>query len=209
GGDGTVYVAVGIRWMRWYSVIVPRALPHDVACDFAKEMSMMMESSYLQATPQRGTGVRDDLIGWLTSEEAARHGGFASAHAAASLQAIGQTLQEALGRPLSVPARVMIACYPGAGSRYVRHLDNDGAGDHTAHRAFTAILYANEDWRPENGGLLRCQLHATKTSSAEVVEVTPQSGTLVVFNSREVEHEVLPAHRSRIAMTLWIEDASP
>lgn len=39
------------------------------------------------------------------------------------------------------------------------------------------------------------------------VDVQPRGGQLVIFFSRELLHEVLPAHRRRWALSLWIEDA--
>ncbi|XP_062566624.1 egl nine homolog 1-like, partial [Saccostrea cucullata] len=41
--------------------------------------------------------------------------------------------------------KVMIACYPGNGSYYRRHVDNP-SGD---GRVITCILYLNRDWRPK------------------------------------------------------------
>lgn len=87
---------------------------------------------------------------------------------------------------------VQLARY-GAGARYVRHRDAFPGSD---NRRVTAIVYLNEAWRPEHGGQLR--LHVEPP-----VDVEPVLGRLVVFLSDRIEHEVLPAHAERFALTAW------
>ncbi len=87
-----------------------------------------------------------------------------------------------------------LALYPPSAS-YHRHRDHFAG---TEDRVLTSTLYFNEDWRREDGGLLRIFV-----SDTEVVEVLPRAGTLVLFLSHDFEHEVSTARRERWSMTGW------
>lgn len=87
------------------------------------------------------------------------------------------------------------AVYPEGGF-YKRHLDcflQDDA------RMVSLILYLNRDWKPEDGGLLRIYRGSSH------VDVEPKGGTLVLFLSRETEHEVLLSHSPRYSFTGWFK----
>ena len=109
------------------------------------------------------------------------------------------------------------------------------ASTHAQHnnlRELTCILYMNPaDWdAARDGGCLRLHLAAGphgRTGCAHDcaggggggggggaggdchVDVVPSAGRMVLFKSRRVLHEVLPAHRSRLAMTLWLFGEPP
>jgi SM-20-related protein len=61
------------------------------------------------------------------------------------------------------------------------------------------ILYLNEDWRRDDGGLLRFW----PEENAEALDIVPVGGTLVTFLSDRFWHEVLPARRERLSLTGW------
>jgi SM-20-related protein len=139
------------------------------------------------------------LTQWLRSEllEAIRD---ACAHAPAGTNsgagaAPGLFLERLGGLP---PA--MLACYPGRGARFERHIDNSPATRDA--RAVTAVLYLNPGWTPEDGGVLRLY-----PLFGPCVDVEPVLGALVLFWSHRVEHEVLPAHAPRYALSLWMSVA--
>lgn len=80
-------------------------------------------------------------------------------------------------------------------------------------RSVTAILYLNSlDWNADpdkDGGALKCYLNAEHdddigVTSTEVLHINPAGGTLVLFDSRYLLHEVSPSNKNRIALTLWI-----
>ena len=85
---------------------------------------------------------------------------------------------------------------PGAG--YQRHLDRFRDDD---RRSLTVILYLNENWRREDGGLLRFW----PDPDAMPLDIVPAGGTLVAFLSERYWHEVLPANRQRLSLTGWFK----
>nr|AAK07534.1 PNAS-137 [Homo sapiens] len=75
--------------------------------------------------------------------------------------------------------KAMVACYPGNGTGYVRHVDNpNGDG-----RCVTCIYYLNKDWDAKFDRLL------------------------FFWSDRRNPHEVQPAYATRYAITVWYFDA--
>ena len=91
----------------------------------------------------------------------------------------------------------MLACYPGGGTRFKAHVDN--SPDAPDLRVVTAVLYLNGSWAPSDGGTLL--VHPSAADAA--VEVEPRRGTLVLFWSHTILHEVLPASATRFALSMW------
>ena len=54
----------------------------------------------------------------------------------------------------------------------------------------SSVYYFNKDWADQDGGELRLRLE-----TGETVDVQPRFDRLVLFMSRAIEHQVLPAHR--------------
>lgn len=133
---------------------------------------------------------RQDLITWLQPAPGTALGEAFDAFAQLG-EAVSRAAYLGLGR-----FDVQLALYPGSGARYVRHRDAfpGAAGD---NRRLTAILYLNPDWERAHGGQLR--LH----TGVGPVDVEPVLDRLVVFLSERLEHEVLPAHAPRLALTAW------
>ena len=91
---------------------------------------------------------------------------------------------------------VHMTSYP-PGSFYKRHLDQFNRDD---HRKLSVICYLNDNWNANEGGQLRMFL------AEKIVDILPAAGRLVCFRSDQVEHEVLPATRTRLSLTGWILD---
>ena len=72
----------------------------------------------------------------------------------------------------------------------------------------TAICYLNPEWGADDGGRLRCYERDAPAGQPPTLEVEPAAGTVVLFPSCLVPHEVLPARRRRYAVTLWFVSSS-
>lgn len=93
------------------------------------------------------------------------------------------------------------ALYP-ENTFYKRHLD---VFQNDSRRTLSVIYYLNdEDWKPEDGGELVIYVKNLNGVEEEVV-VTPYGGRMVIFNSRELEHEVKPVSRPRKSITGWFK----
>ncbi|XP_041106744.1 egl nine homolog 1-like isoform X1 [Polyodon spathula] len=97
--------------------------------------------------------------------------------------------------------KAMVACYPGNGTGYVRHVDNpNGDG-----RCVTCIYYLNQNWdAKDHGGLLRI----FPEGKAQYADIEPRFDRLLFFwSDRRNPHEVQPAFSTRFAITVWYFDA--
>ncbi|KAK9501711.1 hypothetical protein O3M35_012387 [Rhynocoris fuscipes] len=97
--------------------------------------------------------------------------------------------------------KAMVACYPGDNAHYVKHVDNPNQDG----RCITAIYYLNENWNVnEDGGLLRIYPEGWHD---KVANIEPQFDRILFFwSDRRNPHEVLPAKRTRYAITIWYFD---
>ncbi|ODM95551.1 Egl nine 1 [Orchesella cincta] len=100
-------------------------------------------------------------------------------------------------------SKAMVACYPGSGTHYVKHVDNPNDDG----RCVTAIYYLNKDWNSkETGGLLRI---FPEGWSHQVADIDPLFDRVIFFwSDRRNPHEVQPAFKTRYAITLWYFDSN-
>lgn len=134
-------------------------------------------------------GLRGDHIQWL---EAGQNP--ACDQYLALMDGLRQALNQALYLGLE-DFESHFALYP-PGAYYKRHLDRFRDDD---RRAVSVVFYLNEQWQAEQGGELR--LHLADGSRHDVL---PVAGSLLVFLSAEMPHEVLPATRERLSLTGWL-----
>ena len=137
---------------------------------------------------QISEGIRGDRIQWLEPGQAA---------CCDQYLALFDELRQAINRNLYLGLEDYeshFALYP-PGAFYQKHLDRFRDDD---RRAVSAVFYLNPDWQAEQGGALRLYLADGSTH-----DVLPEAGTLVVFLSADLPHEVLPASRERLSLTGW------
>jgi len=176
--------------------IATNALPADLTLELAKECRERANEGALQpAGVGRGSahwvqeGVRGDHIQWLEPGQCA-----AGDRYLAMLDDLRGQLNQALYLGLE-DYEGHFALYP-PGTFYQKHLDRFRDDD---RRAVSAVFYLNSDWLPEQGGALRLYLAAGRE-----LDVLPEAGTLVLFLSADLPHEVLPATRERLSLTGWL-----
>ena len=96
---------------------------------------------------------------------------------------------------------------PG-GSTYPLHIDNPQGLAVNDTRKLTAIIYLNDEYEEGDGGELRLHLN-----DSVVKDLLPTGGTLLMFWSDLIPHEVLPTSpgtdrndekKDRYALTMWI-----
>lgn len=133
-------------------------------------------------------GIRGDRIQWL---EAGQHA--ACDRYLAAMDELRAALNQAFFLGLA-DYESHFALYP-PGSFYQKHLDRFRDDD---RRTVSAVFYLNQAWQADQGGALRLY-----PQGGEVLDVLPQSGTLLLFMSAELPHEVLPASRERLSLTGW------
>lgn len=136
-------------------------------------------------------GIRGDRIQWLEPGQSAVGDRYL-----ALMDELRQTLNQSLYLGLA-DFECHFACYP-PGAFYRRHLDRFRDDD---RRTVTALVYLNEDWQPEHGGALR--LYLEEGGAERSKDILPVGGSLVVFMSADLPHEVLPASRERLSLTGW------
>ena len=176
--------------------IATNALPVDLTLELAKECRERSSMGALQpAGVGRGSahgvqeGVRGDHIQWLEPGQCA-----AGDRYLAMLDDLRGQLNQALYLGLE-DYEGHFALYP-PGTFYQKHLDRFRDDD---RRAVSAVFYLNSDWLPEQGGALRLYL-----ADGRELDVLPEAGTLVLFLSADLPHEVLPATRERLSLTGWL-----
>lgn len=91
------------------------------------------------------------------------------------------------------------AVYP-PGAFYSRHLDRFWEAP---ERTVSAVLYLNAAWRAEDGGALR--LYPASGGVETSVDLPPVGGSLALFLSAAIPHEVLPTHCERRSITGWFK----
>ncbi|XP_069494560.1 prolyl hydroxylase EGLN3 isoform X2 [Ambystoma mexicanum] len=143
--------------------------------------------------------IRGDKIAWVSGTE---EGCEAMGYLLSVIDRLVMLCGSRLGKYyVKERSKAMVACYPGNGTGYVRHVDNpNGDG-----RCITCIYYLNKNWDSKvHGGVLRI----FPEGKSYAVDVEPLFDRLLFFwSDRRNPHEVQPSYSTRYAMTVWYFDA--
>ncbi|ESS31116.1 putative hypoxia- inducible factor prolyl hydroxylase (phd2) [Toxoplasma gondii VEG] len=161
--------------------------------------------------------LRSDYMCWMSASDLDRETQQGLWQLFKAMQALPFELNKKASLCLQVSWVFQMAMFRADGAFYKKHIDAgyDPALDNG--RKVTAIYYPNPpDWEAKDGGFLRIyprrrkdiQLQedsAAGPADAEpLVDIKPLGDTLVLFRSRDMPHEVLPCHRKRFAISLWM-----
>ncbi len=172
-------------------LILPQALTRELAAECRKRAhrgELSAAGVGRGSAQQLQEGIRGDHIQWLEPGQS---------EASDRYLELMDELRLALNRALFLGLEDFechFALY-APGAFYLRHLDRFRDDD---RRTVSAVFYLNEDWQAEQGGALR--LYPADGSEHDVL---PQAGTLALFLSADMPHEVLPATRERLSLTGW------
>ena len=139
---------------------------------------------------QKLTALRSDSIRWVERTQ-----GSTETDLLNRLEELQQQLQDYFRISLKKVESHFSVYEPG--QFYVRHRDTAAASVDGTARIFSFVIYLNPDWKNGDGGELRGY-----SGDNVLFQIEPHLGSMILFRS-DVEHEVLPAHRTRYALTGW------
>lgn len=185
-------------------VVLPGFLPLPLVTALRDELRALDAAGQFHAAGiGRGAGqqvqrqIRGDRIRWLEEQS--------SMPAASEYLAIMDDLRQTLNREYFLGLaeyEAHYACYePGSvyGRHVDRHADTPGAG--RGQRVISTVCYVNEPgWPPDAGG----ELVLYPEGRDKPLKIAPEAGTLVVFRSDTLAHEVLLASRQRLSIAGWM-----
>ena len=118
-----------------------------------------------------------------------------------------QDLANYFEQPLDSQLTELLYAYYPQGGFYRRHRDAI-PGSASVLREYSLLLYLNKEWKDEDGGKLRMHFDGGGDAVPEggepnFMDILPQGGTLVLFESDAVPHEVLDTQKERVAVIGW------
>ncbi|MDX1490273.1 MAG: 2OG-Fe(II) oxygenase [Pseudohongiellaceae bacterium] len=198
-GDETLFkrIADDLTEKGWS--VIPNAIPNALASELFAQVQLSHESDFAPAGVGRSLDhslnpfVRSDEIKWIEGETEAEKNWLSWT----------SRLQSDLNRRLFLGLFSFESHFAHyrPGTFYKKHFDafKGHAFKDKTNRVLSVVAYLNPGWLPDDGGELVMHEALDKDS----LRVTPAFGTLVVFLSEEVLHEVLPAARDRYSIAGW------
>lgn len=172
-------------------------VPEDLRAALLADLAAQEEAGRLtlaavgrDTTQTVETTIRNDRTLWLAGRDAAT---------AAYLDLMGR-LRLDLNRRLILGLFEYEAHYAryDAGGFYRKHVD---ALHGERNRVVSTVTYLTPDWTESDGGHL--VLYDAVDQNRAIARVLPAAGTLAVFLSEEIPHEVLPPARPRNSIAGW------
>jgi len=178
------------------------------------------DGKLVEVQQQKMTGTRTDRIHWLTYDALDREKQPGLVTLFKKMISVPFELNKKCSLYLQASASFQISVYPAEKGFYKRHVDG-GYEELNNGRKITAMFFANKTWAKEDRGPVqmykRCPnpFQLAKIGAGEVTsshntdqeleeEIEPHGGRLLLFRSRDMPHEVLPARRKRYVVTLWL-----
>lgn len=124
------------------------------------------------------------------------------------LERLAVLLKESfLDREIHPPVTAMLARYPAGSSGFRPHLDNPGGAAENG-RALSCVLYLTDSTERRPGGELALWASEMASPSAPTEVMRPMAGSLALFDSRSVLHEVRPLAPGgpRWSLVMWMND---
>ncbi len=192
------HIAEALRTQAW--CVIPDALPAPLRASLAGQM---LDAGPAQFSPA-GIGrhqehtlapdIRRDAIHWISGNTPAEQAWLQWA------DALRLFLNRRLFLGLDTFESHFAHYAPGAFYRKHRDAFRDAGANAATRRVVSVVAYFNADWGAEDGGELVMYDDAGATPLQRVL---PLAGTLVVFLSEDVPHEVCSARRDRYSIAGW------
>ena len=116
-------------------------------------------------------------------------------------------MRQDLPQPLDTALSEFLYAYYPSGGFYRRHRDAI-SGSASMLRKYSLLMYLNKDWKEDDKGKLRMHMDSggdelPAGEDPNFMDVAPKGGTLVLFDSSLVPHEVLDTQAERVAIVGW------
>lgn len=182
--------------------VAPGLLPPALVLALRQRLQQLQQAAALRPAAigkgpqqQHNQQIRSDNTHWLNGDNALE---------AAFLELL-EDLRITANRQLLLGLRrfeAHFAHYP-PGACYQTHVD---AFHGSRTRVLSAVCYLNDDWPTTAGGEL---LLYGQDGHSELARVSPRGGTVALFLSEDVPHQVLPANRDRYSIAAWLRVDEP
>lgn len=198
GQKGFSQIADTLRTQSW--CVIPDALPAALAAALAAQVLAEASAQFSAAGIGRqqdhmlAPEVRSDTIQWISGITPAEQAWLQWA------DALRLFLNRRLFMGLDSFESHFAHYAPGAFYRKHRDAFRDAGSSVSDKRVLSVVVYLNADWAEEDGGELVVYDEAGEHS---LQTVTPRSGTLAVFLSEDVPHEVRTSRRDRYSIAGW------